>query len=708
MANSITLSQSLVDDIAQKITDGTATAEQVVLYTKGLNQLQTGNDFQTVVIGLSQSAVDAIDSANSQFQEDSQTALNTFGQTATNIDTSATNAVSAINIAKDTLVATDAEITTTINGLPSISRIDESLKFYNTFNSPYTDDVPNWDGPHPLPITFNPQSPTRQNRIIDHPWKAPAFLMNIRSGHSTYDGVTFLVDHELNIIDEAVVHYNDVQYTTGVSSNQYNGRIPTARYQYWGQTHDYYIRSNEETAGSTDRNQPSMTGYMSNHYGIGRYVVNTLTYKGLYNGHFGSSTNFIPGSDRSFYGGSMCTIVGDTRRDYVIARPYNANKLYLAGTQNATFAAYGRNKRPNRRNESDYWTTNRSFETFQNWNKYDNDNSSTGSYPGDLQYHDRLAFTTYHNSGYGLTSYNAKTNKFLYIETEAGGSYGWKPKVFNVASDKHLRDIALGRVEVSQYDADPVSEGIMTLHVDGQSELKALSRETVTTTNHSTYDRYHGQVVLCDNDSIIIGIPYNHGAAQSGTYFYRYILNGAGDDYVYDSYFSHTGNNMLTTADYGGMTNTVSNDGKYVILSHSYYYQGSGFNAIIVRVSDGAMLKFRHADTARGFNAIPLKHDKFLIKRNQAGNTSSDWFIDAPYLFAKHADGTDVTGDVFGTNDHQEYNYVKGFYQGQMDNAHYSATGTYMGIYNPYNYMMDYFTADGKRKPEYDRLLKTI
>ena len=52
MANSITLSQSLVDDIAQKITDGTATAEQVVLYTKGLNQLQTGNDFQSVVIGL--------------------------------------------------------------------------------------------------------------------------------------------------------------------------------------------------------------------------------------------------------------------------------------------------------------------------------------------------------------------------------------------------------------------------------------------------------------------------------------------------------------------------------------------------------------------------------------------------------------------------------------------------------------------------------
>src|SRR6056300_422807 len=103
MANSITLSTALVSDIQSKITAGTATAEEVVLYTKGLNQLQTANDFQSLVVGLSQSAVDAIDSANAQFQEDAQNALNTFAQTATNIDTSAATATSAINTAKNTL-----------------------------------------------------------------------------------------------------------------------------------------------------------------------------------------------------------------------------------------------------------------------------------------------------------------------------------------------------------------------------------------------------------------------------------------------------------------------------------------------------------------------------------------------------------------------------------------------------------------------------
>lgn len=707
MANSITLSQSLVNDISQKITDGTATAEQVVLYTKGLNQLQTGNDFQSVVIGLSQSAVDAIDSANSQFQEDSQTALNTFSSTASTIDTSASNAVSAINVAKDTLVATDTEITSTINALPNQAALDKTLEYYTSFVSERTNDVPKWDGVHPLPRLFKPMSHTKSEVIIDHPWKAPAFLMNMRSGYSTYDGVTFLVDHDLNVIDEAVVHYNDILYTTGTSVNQFNGRLPQARYQYWGQNHDYYIQSNEATASSSDSNQPSMTGYMANQYGLGRYMHNTHTFKGLHQSHFGVSNNYVPGNERGFYGGSMCTIVGDTNRDYVIARPYNMNKIILSATLNAAWTSYGRLKRPNRRNDSDYWQADRSWETFQNWGKYNDDKSSDGAYPGDAQFHDRLEFP-YHNSGYGLTSYNAGTGKFLFIETEAGESYEWKPKVYTVNPAKKLRDIALGRVDVSAYDANPVTEGILTLEIDGSSGLKALSRASVTTTNYSTYDRYHGQVVLCDNDTIIVGNTYDNGASQMGTYFHRYTKNTAGDDYEYDTTLSHSGNTLQTSADYGGMVNSVSNDGKYVILYSSYYYYGSGFNAVLVRVSDGAMMKMQYGDTSRGFNVIPIKHNKFLVKRSQSSNTTSDHLIDCDYIFAKHADGTDINSDVFGTTDHQEYNYTRGLFTGQMQNNHYAYSGTYMGIYNPYNYMMDYFDTNGKLKPEYDRLFNTI
>src|SRR6056300_1654695 len=114
MANSITLSTSLVADIQAKIDAGTATAEEVVLYTKGLNQLQTGNDFQSIVIGLSQSAVDAIDSSNAQFQEDSQDALDIFAATAGRIDSSSANAVTSINSAKDTLNQTSTNIESTL------------------------------------------------------------------------------------------------------------------------------------------------------------------------------------------------------------------------------------------------------------------------------------------------------------------------------------------------------------------------------------------------------------------------------------------------------------------------------------------------------------------------------------------------------------------------------------------------------------------
>jgi hypothetical protein len=141
MANSITLSQSLVDDISQKIQDGTATAEQVVLYTKGLQQLQGGNDFQAVIIGLSQSAVDAIDSSNAQFQEDSQAAIDAittiFNTTATDIDASADNAVAAINNAKDTLNASSVNLETTISGLPSLTQIREGVYNDSNYVHPY-------------------------------------------------------------------------------------------------------------------------------------------------------------------------------------------------------------------------------------------------------------------------------------------------------------------------------------------------------------------------------------------------------------------------------------------------------------------------------------------------------------------------------------------------------------------------------------------
>jgi len=708
MANSITLSQSLVDDISQKITDGTATAEQVVLYTKGLNQLQTGNDFQAVVIGLSQSAVDAIDSANSQFQEDSQTALDTFSATASRIDTSATNAVSAINTAKDTLVATDAEITTTINALPGKSSVEESITFITEKDQYGQDnDAPKWDGPHPLPKNFKPHNPGYPERVIDHPWKSAAFLRVNRRGYTTYDPTVSLYNHEMQKIDEVGVHNSDITYTVGASANIQDHLMPSARYQYWEMVHNYGIYSTEETAASSDRNNPGVTGYMD-HYGIGRHTFNPKAWAGLHPGNFLLSTNYTGSSERVTYGGSITSVVGTCKRDFIMSRPYNGNMLYMHATQPGNFATYSRMKRPNRRAESDYWTTNRSHNTFQNWGKFDHRTGDDNNYPGDIQYHDRLRFTDYHNSGYGLTAFNANTNKFAYIETEANGtSYNWNPKLYTINQGKDLRDICLGRVEVSGYDVNPVSEGIMTLQIDSDLDFKTASQDDKAVNNYSTYDRYHGKVVLCDNDTMIISTPYDHSHSPKGLAIRRIVKNSANDGYEYDAMKWWDGSTPYTSADYGGGIVSVTNDGKYAALFHSYYYYGAGISGALIRVSDGAMLPFRYTDTSRGFNAIPIKHDKFIFSRQYASNAHHQMLADCDYLFAKHADMTDVTNDIFGGNDHQEYDYVK-FNWDYMDRQGYTASGTSMGIYNPYNYLFEYYNADGTRKSNYDRNLNLI
>lgn len=705
MANSITLSQSLVDDIAQKITDGTATAEQVVLYTKGLNQLQTGNDFQSVVIGLTQAAIDAIDSANAQFQEDSQTALTTFSGTATTIDTSATNAVAAVNVAKDTLIATDAGIATTISALPNQSAIAKIVDRSTKIDLKREGAV-GWTGPHPLPYEFSPGNSNYANYKIDHPWKAPAFINHIRQGYTTHDGFLQLLDHELNVIDEVGVDYSSILYTTAAFANTNHGRMPYARYQYWNMVHNYGIM-HETAPGTTNQNQPNMTGYL-NQNGHGRHLQSDHAFAGLKPASFLTSTNITGSNEAGVMGASTCNIVGTSHADFTIARPRNQRKIYLSSTKDAHYAMYSRSKRPNRRNENDYWTTNHGAPEFSNWGKYENKRDATAKYPGDTLFHDRFDFPDFHNSGEGNCSYNMNTNKFASIENETGGTtFNQTIKLYTNDTSKKLRDVALGRVDVSAYDANPVTEGILALEIDSQLNYKLASQPTQTITNYTTADRYYGQIVLCDNDTVIAGCKYVQGASQKGNAFRRMTKNAAGTEYEFDTQYYYAGNNPLE-AEYSNISTITSNDGKYVMMYGSYYYYGSGISGVLIRVSDGAMLKYHENSTSRGYNIIPIKHDQFLMSQDYASGDYSKRMFDADFLFSRHVDMTDITSFVFSTDDHQEYAYTQGLRNKEFHRTFYDKATSSYNIYTPYQYMFEYYNADGTRKSIYDESYNLI
>ena len=131
MANSITLSAGIINALSAKITAGTATAEEIVLYTTGLQRLQEGNDFEATVIGLSQSAVDAIDAANSQFQTDSATAVSNFststGTAVTDFTTASNTAITDINTARTNLETAATDLANVVSGLPTASTIETAI-----------------------------------------------------------------------------------------------------------------------------------------------------------------------------------------------------------------------------------------------------------------------------------------------------------------------------------------------------------------------------------------------------------------------------------------------------------------------------------------------------------------------------------------------------------------------------------------------------
>ena len=131
MANSITLSADIINALSAKITAGTATAEEIVLYTTGLQRLQEGNDFEATVIGLSQSAVDAIDAANSQFVADSATAVSNFststGTAVSDFTTASNTAITDINTARTNLETAATDLANVVSGLPTTQAIENAI-----------------------------------------------------------------------------------------------------------------------------------------------------------------------------------------------------------------------------------------------------------------------------------------------------------------------------------------------------------------------------------------------------------------------------------------------------------------------------------------------------------------------------------------------------------------------------------------------------
>ena len=87
-------------------------------------------------------------------------------------------------------------------------------------------------------------------------------------------------------------------------------------------------------------------------------------------------------------------------------------------------------------------------------------------------------------------------------------------------------------------------------------------------------------------------------------------------------------------------------------------------------------------------------------------DTNYRYRMSMDYMFENFADGTDVSDQFFKGTQHAEYAYQYGIPQNYNLERHRNST--VYPIYQPYNYLTQYYNTDGTRKSEYDRNLNLI
>jgi len=601
MANSITLSTALVADIQAKIDAGTATAEEVVLYTKGLNQLQTGNDFQSIVIGLSQSAVDAIDSSNAQFQEDSQDALDIFAATAGRIDSSSANAVTSINSAKDTLNQTSTNIESTLTNLttslPTISVISTESKYLldnrklNTFKG--------------------------NMGLMDrtHPFDYPVVMVK-ENIYTNIEAVFTLVNHWGDAIDSIKM--------TNLEGNSYNDASHRYTYAELYHTRDYHISeyyfNNDGPGTTTNYERWAMTGFQDNYQNSYCRFYNVEKY-GLHPRNWSVGTN-----DTTWdIGKQTLPIYNDPGHREWIMRRTDGRYLQLASAR-YPYLAFGRRR--------DYYEGD---SPTYNYGYVDDQRIKDHMYS-------EITINTGWTTGYNFGCYNKKLDKLILVRAEwaetGTGAYRLTPYQFSFANDFNLEEVAKGTQQLATYREDVIGTGKLVedfhkstnIHDnvgDGTGSIKYGYENTPGTGNQSE-DRYRGHVVLCDNKDLIT-VQY---IPTKGLQLIRHTYTT--NDWEYSKHCnlqSHATSYGIAQSWATGIQYMMSNDGRYVFIYSQYYSYASGMMMFIVRVSDGKFLHYRDTNTSRGWYIFPSRLNTFHWGINRDTNNYM-YTLDCDKMFA--------------------------------------------------------------------------
>jgi hypothetical protein len=261
-------------------------------------------------------------------------------------------------------------------------------------------------------------------------------------------------------------------------------------------------------------------------------------------------------------------------------------------------------------------------------------------------------------STYGGGCYNKKTNKFLVMFTTSSGQF--KPVVYNNVPD--LREISHQNSKAfnEQYGAMNETNNDSSIHeyFNNAANITEYQQiETWTTYNNAgsmEESRYRPICFLCDNGDILAFIQYS-----GGVNFWRW----KGSDQTHDqrqtdgslSQNGHYHHSMSWTTLYGyeqgrqfGSRWQVSSDGKFAWAYCASYYYGAGCYVMMVRISDGKILRYQHNDGGDGRQPFPLGPNSMgwsMTANGDGGAGMRIGAIDLKYEFDKRGYGEELSLD---------------------------------------------------------------
>lgn len=414
-----------------------------------------------------------------------------------------------------------------------------------------------------------------------NPYTQPAFAIWSNQGGS-YGGVNF-IDHNYNTI-QRYQYSNSGSGDAGMSSTS----APEMFDSYSGSD---YTRTNAPAQTNANYTNPQFAGY------LGHLSFNCGYYnKGNAGIEMVGSTAYS--SYRAVALRDNCVIVNDIDQDYAI---------WVNGT---TFKIGQRN--------IDQYAFHLS--------------SLTGQY---------ITVTTknagYSNTRYGSGCYNAKTNKFCMMESNA--SYTWKPVIYsNVPglryySGNMYRDVT----ELTTAQTVGTTGPLYTYFNNAANYTTSYVAASGKPRNSGVEDNYRCITVLCDNDKVVMFQMLPGG--NPGAWLHRWAANGTAEGSLRT--WSGTTSYGLDQGDRFGVRWVVSSDGRYVMAYCPYYYYGSGQHTVIIRVSDGKFIWDATNDTTYSYYFTPIGKSDFVCMSNVNADGGSGLYvqpINCDHLFASTAD----------------------------------------------------------------------